>query len=121
MDDVKTIELNGRTIEIYKFGAIEGWKLGHKLISIVGPSLGHLADDKYADAFSELFKNCNENEFIQLLRKLMSIVRIDGIECNDSHLKDHMLCVGVMKEVFLHNFGDFFSAIQSVIPEKPGT
>lgn len=111
--ELHTTRVQDKQISISRFGAIEGWRLVHKISSIVGPSVGALAKEDYQDAVSLIFSKCDEDQLINLLQQLTSVVLIDGKRYD--RLGEYMFTIEVCKAVLEYNFNDFFSPIKEVL------
>lgn len=108
--------IDGKKISISKFGAIEGWRLVHKLASIAGPSIASIAKEDFNKAVSVIFEKCDEDQFIELLQKLTGMVMIDDKATNfGADFNDHMFTLKVCGAVLEHNFSDFFSPIKEAM------
>lgn len=114
--ELHSVRIKGKKVSISKFGAIEGWKLVHKILSILGPSVASLAKEDYQGAVSTIFEKCDEDQLVSLLQQLTSVVLIDDKQTVFSEdFKDYMFTLLVCKAVLEHNFDDFFSPIKEVI------
>jgi hypothetical protein len=110
---MKDIKLGKNTITLTKFGAIEGWKLLHRLGSIAGPALGHAADDNTEKAISVVFEKCSEDELIELIKQLTNTVLVDGktLQNFNEDFKDYSFTMELCAKVIEYNFKDFFSKL----------
>ena len=114
MEHVVTIK--GKKVEIFKFGAIEGWRLFHRISKILGPSAASIDGDRFDVAIDLLFRNLPEDAFIDLLKQLTSVCLIDGKKTDfNSDFGDYLFTALVCKEVLMHNFEDFFSPIMEIL------
>ena len=112
-----SVTIEGKKVEIGKFGAKEGWLLLRKLSSILGPSVAEIAEDNFGKGMSMLFDKLPEDEFWNMLKQLTGISLVDGKKFTDEYLADYMFTLLVCKEVLAHNFEDFFSPIQEVLQD----
>ena len=109
---MKEVNVKGRQITVTKFGAIEGWRLVHKISSIIAPSLGFAAEDNYSKAIGALFTNCSESDFLSLLKQFSSVVLIDGKKVNfELDFADYQFAMAVVNEVIDYNFKEFFLSV----------
>lgn len=112
--ELHSVTIDGKKISIQRFGAKEGWKLLRKLSSIIAPSLGELAEDNYADAFSLIFDKLPEDDFMHLLNQITGVCLVDDKKYSDQDLANYMFTLKVVKAVLEYNFEDFFSPIKEV-------
>jgi hypothetical protein len=113
---MKEMIIQGKNVSVTKFGAVEGWKLLHKLVSILGPSIAEITDDHIAKGTQLLFDKMDENQMISLLQQLTSVCLIDGRKVDfASDCKDYLFTVELCKEVIEYNFKDFFLGVVSQV------
>jgi len=109
---MKEISINGKVVTVTKFGAVEGWKLLHKLISTVGPSIAEVTDDHIAEATKMLFDKMDETQMIAMLQQLLGVCLIDGRKVDfQTDCQDYMFTLEICKEVIEYNFKDFFLGV----------
>lgn len=114
--ELHTVRIDGKKISISKFGAIEGWKLVHKILSVLGPSVASIAKEDYEGAVSTIFEKCDADQLVALLQQLTSVVLVDDKPTVFSEdFKNYMFTLQVCKAVLEYNFDDFFSPIKEVI------
>jgi hypothetical protein len=111
----KEVSIDGKSIIIGKFSAIEGWRHIHRLIKITGPAIGHFSKGDWGAGIKEVFNEVNEDELIKLIRLFTSIVLVDGKKFSDIDLSNYNFTLEVIGEVIKHNFGDFFSQALAAI------
>lgn len=116
--ELHTTTIDGKKISISKFGAIEGWRLVHKLASIAGPSIASIAKEDFKGAVGAIFEKCDEDQFLELLQKLTGMVMIDDKPTQFGvHFTNHMFTFKVCAAVLEHNFSDFFSPIKEAMAD----
>jgi len=109
---MKELNLSGKEVTITKFGAIQGWKMLHRLIGLAGPALGHAAEDNYERAISSVFEKCKEDDLIKLITDLTVVTLIGGRKpVFNEDFKDYSFTIELCKEVIEYNFSDFFSTV----------
>ena len=116
--------IQGKTCTITNFSALEGWKVGRRLLKVVGPSFGVLSDsdkvngDAFKDAIELFFKNCSEKEMVELLTKLSSVALIEGRKINPAlDLPLNKFTFELLGAVLEVNFSDFFSPIKEMVSD----
>lgn len=108
----KEVTIEGKHIKIQRFGAIEGWKILRRIMSVVGPAMGE-AQVEPGRAVELLFMKLPEQELIALLKRLTTYVWIDNKQCNfelDMAVGDFSL--EVLTEVIKLNYSEFFLSVR---------
>jgi hypothetical protein len=105
------VSVQGKTIAIGKVGAIEGWKMVHRLTKHLSPILDGLARGEIGKALGQAMSSMSGDEMIALLRDLTANVLVDGKKFNDTDLADYGFTILVIVEVIKHNYAGFFLPI----------
>ncbi len=110
------VKIGTHNVTIGKFGAMEGWRVMHRLSSVIGPSMGSLFDDKYEDAIRLFFEKCDEDKMLEMMNTLLAVTLLDGRQVVfNEDMKDYSLCMEMCVEVVKHNFQEFFLTISKKV------
>ena len=118
----KTIQ--GKEIVIYKFGAIQGWKIMRKLMSVLAPVMTEftMGQDSITSAVETLFDRLSEQELIELMKKLTETCTIDGAKVVfDRDMGVNQFTIDVITEIIKVNFEEFFTLAQEKVSDFLGT
>lgn len=118
---MKEVTIQGKQVTITKFGAVEGWKLLHKLLTKLGPSMA-VADDDLGEAVKILSEKLDENQFVALLTQLTSVCLIDGKKVDFARdCADYSFTLDLVVEVLEYNFSDFFLSVAQKVRGLQGS
>jgi len=112
----RTIE--GREVVIYKFGAIQGWKIMRKLMSVLAPVMTEftMGQDSITSAVETLFDRLSEQELIELMKKLTETCTIDGAKVIfDRDMGVNQFTIDLLTEIIKVNFEEFFTLAQEKV------
>ena len=110
--------VDGKDVEIFKFGAIEGWKIARKMLSVVSPALTQLqrGEEGLTAAVGLLFDRLSEKELLQLLKSLTSSCTIEGRKIQfDKDLGVNKFTIELVKKVIEVNFEEVFTLAQEAM------
>lgn len=110
--------VSGKDVEIFKFGAIEGWKIARKMLSVVSPALTQLqkGEEGLTAAVGLLFDRLSEKELLQLLKSLTSSCTIEGRKIQfDKDLGVNRFTIELVKKVIEVNFEEVFTLAQEAM------
>ena len=106
------VTVQGKSISIGKVGAVEGWKMIHRLSKHLSPIIDGLAKGEIGKALGQAMASMTGDELIALLRDLTSNVLVDGKKFSEADLADYSFTLLVITEVVKYNYGGFFLPIQ---------
>lgn len=112
------ITIDGKQVVIFKFGAIQGWKLMRKIMAVVGPVMGEFTsgEDSIPKAIGTLFDRLTEQELISLMKELTSSCTIDGHRVQmERDLGVNKFTIDLITEVIKANFEEFFTLVQEKV------
>jgi len=120
------VTIRGKQVEIFKFGAVEGWKIMRKIMAVVGPTMTTLSksdgepdEDMLSKAVSLFFDRLSEKELIQLLKSLTSSCTIDGAKVIfDRDIGVNGFTIELVKAVLGANFEEFFTEVQGLMADS---
>lgn len=118
------VTIEGKQVVIYKFGAMKGWKLMRRIMSVLGPVMGEFTtgEDAISKAIGTLFDRLSEEEFMRLMLDLTSSVTIDGHKVNfERDLGVSKFTMDLIGEVLKANFEEFFTLVQEKVGDFLGT
>ena len=109
------VTIQGKEIVIYKFGAIQGWKIMRKLMSVLAPVMTEftMGQDSITSAVETLFERLSEQELIDLMKKLTETCTIDGAKVIfDRDMGVNQFTLDLITEIIKVNFEEFFILAQ---------
>ena len=109
------VTIDGRLIGIHEFGAIQGWKIMRKIMSVVGPVMAEFTSGEEAipRAIMVLFDRLPEQDLINLLKALTENCTIDGRRVAfERDLGVNKFTIDLITEVVKVNFDEFFTLVQ---------
>lgn len=106
------VTVQGKSISIGKVGAVEGWKMIHRLSKHLSPIIDGLAKGEIGKALGQAMASMTGDELIALLRDLTSNVLVDGKKFSEADLADYSFTILVITEVVKYNYSGFFLPIQ---------
>ena len=112
------VVVDGKDVEIFKFGAIEGWKIARKMLSVISPALTELqkGEEGLTTAVGLLFDRLSEKELLQLLKSLTSSCTIEGRKIQfDKDLGVNRFTIELVKKVIEVNFEEVFTLAQEAM------
>ena len=113
---MKEFTIQDKQVTIHKFGAIEGWKLLHKITSVAGPAMGAASTRDYPQAVSIIFNRFSETETIALMKQCLEVCLIDGKKSDFStDMQDYSFGFDLVLKVLEYNYGDFFFHIKKKV------
>ena len=118
------VTIDGKQVVIYKFGAMKGWKLMRRIMSVLAPVMGEFTtgEDSIPKAIGTLFDRLSEEEFMRLMLDLTSSVTIDGHKVNfERDLGVSKFTMDLIGEVLKANFAEFFTLVQEKVGDFLGT
>lgn len=124
VDNNVEVTIEGKQVVIYKFGAMKGWKLMRRIMSVLGPVMGEFTtgEDSISKAIGTLFDRLSEEEFMRLMLDLTSSVTIDGHKVNfERDLGVSKFTMDLIAEVLKANFEEFFSLVQEKVGDFLGS
>lgn len=116
--------IQGKEIVIYKFGAIQGWKIMRKLMSVLAPVMTEftMGQDSITSAVETLFDRLSEQELIELMKKLTETCTIDGAKVIfDRDMGVNQFTIDLLTEIIKVNFEEFFTLAQEKVSGFLGT
>ena len=117
MDNTIEKVIAGRQVKIQRFGAIEGWKLLRRIMSVVGPAMGQSSTDP-GMAIEILFQKLPESELLTLLKRLTAYVWVDGQQLNfELDMAVGQFSLDVLTEVIALNYGEFFLSVRERVAD----
>lgn len=112
---VTEVTLDGRLVCIHEFGAIQGWRIMRKIMSVVGPVMAEFTSGEEAipRAIMVLFDRLPEEDLINLLKALTENCTIDGRRVGfERDLGVNKFTIDLLTEVVKANFDEFFTLVQ---------
>jgi hypothetical protein len=106
------ISIQGKSVSIGKAGAVEGWKLIHRLSKAMGPFIDCLGKGEIGEGIAKSMGSMSSDELVALLRDLTSSVLVDGRKFGEAEFSDYGFTLLVVTEVIKYNFSGFFLPIQ---------
>lgn len=117
--------INGKAVQVQPLDAFEGVKMQIKLAKLLGPGLtqaegGNVMEMNTAKIAGALFSSLDENVTLDIVRKLMVGVYIDGKDMNNAALfnaafkANYQDLVAVIQFVLEVNFGSLFTMAGSL-------
>ena len=112
---VTEVTIDGKLVCIHEFGAIQGWKIMRKIMSVVGPVMAEFTsgEDAIPRAIMVLFDRLPEQDLIALLQSLTENCTIDGRRVAfERDLGVNKFTIDLITEVIKANFDEFFTIVQ---------